>query len=101
MTTTGSKGSVVTKSVVTMREFSRNVYDYLKGGEYVLTRNGVEVYEVRVEEILTNNVVTGSKKKVVKKLREDLKGVVAHSQVHGCGCRREVGHGLCRAHGRY
>lgn len=75
---------------VSKRDFARNVYDYLKPGEYVVTNHGRAEYVVTVREV--DDVVT------VEGL-DELR--VKVQERYGCGCLRRINEVLCREHGRY
>jgi len=80
-------------NVVTIREFTRNIYKYLKlGGEFVVTIRGKEAIVVTIfrNNVVTNkeNVVTKPKSTPIvtisKKESPEISGNVI--QRYSCGC---------------
>ena len=82
---------------VTIREFTRKIYEYLKEGEIVVTKNGEPLYVVTIKECndFDNKVQKIFKKDSVPALKE-----IIIPDSYGCGCKRGTTK-LCPKHGRY
>ncbi len=84
---------------ISKREISRDIYKYLKEGEYVVTNHGVPEYVVTIKKVsgeipvVTNNVVT--KIDTVEEVRKVVKFV---GEKHSCGCKREGKNKTCPKH---
>ena len=91
---------------VGIREFTRNVYRYMKdGGRYVVTSNGKAVYDVTIMPVGVVTVDEPVEHEYVSKapIGIDEKGKPMMKKVYdryGCGCRKEEKDRLCKKHGR-
>jgi hypothetical protein len=81
---------------ISKREFTRNIYKYLKEGEYEITKDGDVEFVVTIHSVVTRkDVVTiKTRKEVVEKILKDV-------SEYGCGCKREFGKNICKEHQRY
>ena len=59
---------------INKRKFSRDIYDWLKEGEYVVTNHGLPEYVVTVKKV-TEEIVA----------KETIKETIS---VYGCGCEK-------------
>ena len=75
---------------LSIREFTRNIYKYMKVGEYVVTKGGKKAFVVTIKEYEGDNVVT-PKVIMLNKLIDE----------YGCGCKKVEGQVMCKKHGRY
>ncbi len=108
---------------VSKKEFTTNIYKYLKPGSYTLTYRGTECLQVVISGIKSSNGVRSKDKvstithKVTTSIPKgvttatDIPGVVTADGIqgtprgvkdiskHGCGCRK-TGTNLCSKHNR-
>ena len=85
----------IAENVMTIREFTRNIYTYMKPGEYVVTINGVETFKVVVTSLTEKDLVSADNTPnpvYIDRYKELI-------MKYGCGCKKteEL---LCPKHGR-
>lgn len=78
---------------ISIRDFTRKIYDHLKEGEYVVTKNGTPIF------VVTIRPVSGVIPQETVMTRQDV--VTKAKAEYGCGCARVEGKPLCPKHGRY
>ena len=100
---------------VSIREFTRNIYSYLKrDGEFVVTINGKDAVKIVMtiispstdvttikevkRDVMTKDVVTIPKNKLIDE--NNIKKVLPVYGVYGCGCKKDD-RPMCKKHGRY
>lgn len=89
---------VVTR--ISVRDFTRKIYKYMKAGEYMITKGGEDRFVVTIKDInvVTTNVMTKKADNVVTKA--DVPFSVPFKERYGCGCRVVEGKKICIKHGR-
>ena len=58
---------------ITIREFTRKIYEYLKPGEYVVTKNGEDFLRIVVTDCQDN--ICHDKSKVISGLRRGIENI--------------------------